>query len=206
MLNNIALKINRLKKINCCFYAFLLFLAIFMAGCVTTFSPDLAGISNKTWASYDQAKQRELAAAYQHTLYSGLPLANGSVPPAQGNYLRVQVSGGKAIMPPFESWYTYQPVAFYIASGTCVDTILRQEIAKNQIELRACYHDDTLFLDPSRYEANKVPGSISFHLNPLWEQGFIYHNINTSGYVWLKDAEVLIKEKGRNLLDLKSAS
>jgi len=187
--------------------------ALLSLSACSTFSPQAFGISEAEWKTYDQEKQQELLNLYkqqeeQKKIEARQAKAQkNKVFTNAKNKLIVSVTGGKAIMPPFTSWYAYQqyrPLA--IGPEACADTILQKvpfnpkvKPKENElIMLHACYIKGTLFLDPSRFEANKMAGTASFRFSPLWDRGFTYDHITTSGYVRLKNANITIRSIDNN--------
>jgi hypothetical protein len=183
-------------------FRFLIFCPIIficlLSGC-STFSPQHLGISEEEWKSYDKNRQDEL----QHSYYESLKNAKAEFSSNKivqsdlnNTVLRISITSGKVIMPPFTNWYSYQQTDFLIVKkGSCSESILSQSTEKKIVKIEACYLDGILFLDPSHYDLSKKFGSVRFNYSPLWteEQGFTYHGINTSGYVRLKGADVTIK-------------
>lgn len=172
----------------------LLFLVFFISGC-SVFSPQLLGISDNEWEGFDENKKLSLQDDYRQ-IESEIKVKLNNVPQdvkARAPLL-VSITKGKVIMPPFVEWFSYQPIEFTIAPETCMENTVYQEEGPQKIQLRACYQNGVLFLDSSRFDRKKILGSIRFYYSPLWEQGFIYRNVNTSGYVRLREVDVKIQQ------------
>ena len=176
-----------------------LIVLLFFPGCAI-FSPQHLGISDDEWEGYDKAQQLALKRDYRQIQDGATTFIdfqqNGAV---KRTPLMVSIYGGKVIVPPFVEWFAYRPVAFAVAPESCVEKKIRQIDGAQQIELQACYRRGVLFIDPSRFDKNKVLGSIRFHYSPIWEEGFIYRNVNSSGYVRLRDVNVEVKQINEDL-------
>lgn len=181
---------------------------MFLAGC--GISPQRLGVSDEEWASYDKAHRMQLLNNY-HKIEMENTVADteqdatkhvneenkdkGSAANAS-EALKVSISGGKVMMPPFVEWQPYKPFDFLISKNECIDAAIMQADSDVETSLRSCYKDDILYVDPSRYDIAKKDGSINFHFSPLWAQakGFTYAKISSDGYVRLKDVNVNIKQ------------
>ncbi|OGT07475.1 MAG: hypothetical protein A2X78_03225 [Gammaproteobacteria bacterium GWE2_37_16] len=193
------------KKIkNRLFISVLIFIFLALLSACNTFSPRILGISDTEWASYTPDKQKELRDYYKQKVKTRKKNKSNTLLPIPKNQFKdiaipnlpllIDLHDGKAIMPPFLGWYAYKTQPFTIFPDSCVNSLLQQvNNPKQQIVLRVCYQKGTLFLDPSRYDTTKMPGSLSFRYSPLWESEFTYQNINTTGYVRLKNAIITVK-------------
>jgi hypothetical protein len=172
-----------------------------LSGCAA--SPEGLGISENEWQKYSKAKQEKLLADYKKMTEENetadnamkgqyADLENSSY---NGKYLQISISDGEAMMPPFTDWYAYKEATFEIIPDSCTNVNLEQITGENKVALRACFKKNVLFLDPSHYDAKKDVGTVRFVYSPLWDQGFTYRNINTSGYVKLKDVTVTIQNQ-----------
>jgi len=173
------------------FFILLTFVVIFLSGCAV--APERLGISEATWNKYPPAKQKEL-----RNLYYQAEKIREEQKKSPGTSLQkplfVTIHDGKILMPPFAAWYSYQTKSFVINKETCLDNEISQIKGEEKINLRTCYKKGILYLDPSQFEQEKILGTVQFLYNPLWEQGMSYKNINTTGYVKLKNATVTIQE------------
>lgn len=172
-------------------FVILIFAMLCLVGCAV--SPHTLGISNKQWDQYSEAQQQNLVANYEQIQASDL---NANID--YNNFLVVGIKGGTAMMPPFTASYRYNPVKFTIPAGTCEIVTLHSVIGVSSVDLTACFKNKVLYMDPSRYELNKKLGSIKFHALPLWNNGFSYHNISSSGYTRLRNVTVTIKQVFRH--------
>jgi hypothetical protein len=198
---------------NCFFKVTIVIIsAVFLTACAHKMPPQqLLGISEAQWLSYDKNKQKELLEAYkqvdlmnqtedQQTLQS--QQAQGQQVPGgqqvnqqtQVNAIKVKVYDGSALMPPYTTWQAFTPAIFTVREGSCQNVDLVQLDGMVKTSLRSCYKDKMLRLDPSHYELNKLNGTATIPYSPLWDQGFIYHNINSYGYVKLKNVTIAIKQ------------
>lgn len=184
-----------------------------------TFSPQLLGMSESEWNSYDEASRNEIRANYEQisSANKAEDQANNdaarkqlSLAPAgetaglaapQSNVVTtntvspifVKLSNGSALMPPFIDSHPFAPVTATISAGACEEIWLTTLDNNYRIALRACYKDKALALDPSRYELDQQDGTVTIPYSPLWDSGFTYGNVNSDGYVKLKNTVVTIK-------------
>lgn len=167
-----------------------IFIFFVLTAC-STFTPETIGISSSEWNNYSPAKQQEIINNHNDLVNS----ARLEAPETSNNScLQVNISDGAALMPPFTAEYPYYPASIKLADGTCKTVILTaKEEGDRQITMCACYFNNALFLDPSLYEKDKKFGSIRMRYSSLWDDGFTYHKVTSSGYVHLQDATVTVK-------------
>lgn len=182
-----------MKRLN---LFFLLFATLLMTGCVTVQPSDL-GISPQVWNQYTKEQRDEMASNYHEIelgrVENGL---KGTLGGDKNSILNVQIHSGKAMMPPFTQLQYYQPLSFSIHQGECYKRIpvYQSNDPKKQVILAACYRDDILYLDPSRYDKSKRYGSLEFTAMPLWRRGFTYPNVSSSGLVRFTHVNITITE------------
>ncbi len=166
---------------------FITFVMLSLVGCAV--SPESLGISSAKWNKYSEAQQQELIANYEQIQGAAL-----DAPIDDNNLILVRIKGGTVMMPPFIVGYAYNPLQFMITSGTCRTLPLNSTLGMGFVDLTACFKNNVLYMDPSRYELDKKFGSIQFHALPLWQQGFSYRNISSSGYARLQNVTVAVKQ------------
>lgn len=178
----------------------LFIVALFLLSGCSTFSPHTLGVSDAEWVQYEKVKQKELKEIYNEKY---LPRFGEKAEENKENVLLtnkgallVRVFGGKAMLPPFVDRTPYKPGEALVMPGACSEIVLNAiDNANNPVSLQACYLNDVLHLDPSRYVTSKMPGTKAFRYSPLWEDGFVYYGINTDGYVRLQSANVKITKQ-----------
>jgi hypothetical protein len=178
-----------------------LFLLLFIlpVACTAPFSPYELGISNKTWQKYTPEEQQTILQKNQTMM------ATMNNQTASGNScLTVTIADGKCVMPPlFTKKSPFKPVTFNISEGTCSPFELKaandQKIVtpdtQRSITAYACYKNGVLMIDPSKYETDKMYGTVRIYKTPLWQETFTYSNINTSGFAKLQMTKVTIQEQ-----------
>jgi hypothetical protein len=164
-----------------------------LSGCV---SPMSLGISEAEWRNYSPEEQQKIKSGYYEILKTRFSPREKGV--ADGTYLHVAVSGGKVYMPPFASMYDYVPIEFEIASGDCKTLQIKGQNGDQKVPMKVCYQNQTLYLDPSSYDMTKRIGSIQLHYSPIWDRGFIYHKVSSSGYVHLTRVDVSVQRFSDN--------
>lgn len=157
-----------------------------LAGCA---GPSQLGFSKQEWQSMSPQQQQQVVAQY-HDLNSN-PYKPETI--YDGPNLYVNVLQGQAAMPPFDQEYSFEATAFNIEPGQCQSIGLYSVDTSKSTTLHVCYDGLHLALDPSRYDSSKRKGSVFFAYNPIWQRGFTYSNVQSTGYTRLKDAQISIK-------------
>lgn len=176
-----------------------------ICGCATPFSSQSIGIAEQDWATYDKVKQQKILNDYK------IAIAQNANTDSEDNLqqqqtpsetqLLIKVHGGLAMLPPYTDWAAYQPASFTIDQNSCSEVVLLPKEIDPKVKLkffaklRACFRKNKLLFDPSIYDQDKKDGSITFAYSPLWEQGFTYRNINTTGTIKFKSATIKIISK-----------
>lgn len=116
------------------------------------------------------------------------------IPAYQSAPLRITVSHGEAKFPPEFVSYPFQESSIVIQSGTCADLPL-YAISEPKLStlLHLCFNGWTVFLDPSRYDMELSRGTFASNRRPQWEDGFLFKNLHTKGYVGLEHTDLEIK-------------
>jgi hypothetical protein len=171
---------------------FLLLCAATISGC--SISPAQLGISKEHWKQYDKQEQERIMRGHQ---YISQTIKKNILAAPSNSCLKITLKDGHAIMPPFTNSYEFLPITFKIREGTCKNMTLYAVNTNRHTTLGICYSNDVVLFDPSTYEIEKRYGTVSMHKTLLWNDGFNYTNINTSGYTRLQHATIFIqKQKG----------
>lgn len=163
------------------------FLMLALSSCGV--GPETVGIDHLTWQSMsDQQRQRAIETYqsiqrhYQHHKAQD-----------PDDRIRVKIRHGWAMMPPFEDYYRYKPVSFELARGECRPIQLQAKAHKDKhVKLLTCYKDKGLYLDPGLQAEVRTPGSVLIPRNALWEWGFDYDNVTTTGTARLLKTDIHI--------------
>jgi hypothetical protein len=172
----------------------LLLLSVTLAGCVT---PMRLGISEATWQNYSSEERKKIKEGYYELLKSRFGRKEEKVI-SDGGMLNVRISGGQVAMPPFVHLSDYNQVDFDILSGNCRTVQVQGKNSNKKVALKVCYLNKILYLDPSPYDPKKRLGSIQLHYSPIWDRGFVYQRISSSGYVRLTHANVAVRKYDNN--------
>jgi hypothetical protein len=169
-------------------YILLLSCVLILASCV---GPEDLGFSEQQWDKLSPDKQQQIFEQHQALLDA----KHDETPaPINDTWIKVTIKDGTVMMPPDFKAYQYQPVTFKIQDGVCKKVELDSHKNTYAVNLDVCYKNQVLLIDPSRYEIDKRDASIRLYASPLWQNGFTYNNVNSSGYARLKNASITVKQ------------
>jgi hypothetical protein len=170
------------------------FIITFLFGCANI--PANLGITESEWANYSLEKQQTLLSSYESFTEKRNNEKKKIIDVNNNAFLEINIHDGQVMMPPFINWQNYQPVNFVISQEQCRDIVLQHPSNEDyKTELGVCFKGNTLYLDPSHYDAKKINGSISIGYSPLWLSGFVYKKISSSGYTRLNNITIEITMK-----------
>lgn len=152
-------------------------------------APDELGISQRQWNQFSAEKQSSILS--DAALVRGPETLADNTP---SSTVAVTVNGGTALFPPFTQSSAYAPLQFTLTNDTCKNIAIKQQSGKTTTHMKACYINNSLYLDPSPYRITFQYG-IRLPASSLWDRGYTYHAINTFGFVQLKDVQIHIKRK-----------
>lgn len=161
--------------------------SVLLVGCVST--NDL-GVSRQDWQATSAQQQQQMKQAYRNIMHYQQQQMK---PEPNKAGINVVLDSGTAMMPPFTSPLAFRIAKATIPAGECRQMPLDAITSDQTVDLTACYIHGVLALDPSHYQVNDWQGTRFINYNPLWLQGFTYHQVSTSGYVRLKHTDVTIK-------------
>lgn len=161
-------------------------LAVLCAGCV---SPASLGVKPQRWQTMTSAEKKQLSERFEKIQRYR---ADANQPEGSA-VIQVQVKGGQALMPPDFLPYRFSPVQIDLPSKSCKNVTLYSLSGQHQTALGVCYINNILSLDPSRTQLKDWQGTLFFHSNPIWQQGFTYYGMNSSGYAQLSGVNVSVK-------------
>lgn len=166
---------------------------LLLGGCVADHVK--LGISDLEWSSLALEKKQSLIINYRRVAAEQRKIRGRAY---FGNkFLLVRVFGGQVMFPPsFVSWQDYKAINFSLATGECRNLkVTSKANPKEYSELRACFLDNILYLDSSRYDPIKKMGSVAIYSSPLWLEGFTYKGINSDGYLRLSNVSIEVKQQ-----------
>ena len=169
---------------------------LFLCGCASVQPADL-GVSNATWIGYPDAQKKQLISAYQEYAAKSAELMREHNAPLDigATVLQVGLNGGSAMFPPFEKPQHYTPVNFMLVQNKCAEfPITSSENKDIKTNLFVCYIDNTLYLDPSRFDPEKQDSSVTINATPLWQSGFSYDDITSTGFVRLNKVTISVQQ------------
>jgi uncharacterized LabA/DUF88 family protein len=161
---------------------------LLLVGCAANI-PEKLGVSDLEWESYSHSKQKNLLANYEQMKKARENVIEESKDKQNlsGVFLEVSI---------YVNWQNYQPVRFNIFKEKCRNIEIRQAPNNDlKTELGVCFCDGILYLDSSRYDLAKKMGTANIYYSPLWLSGFVYKEINSSGYTKLNNVTIEVKQK-----------
>ena len=161
-----------------------------LAGCA---GPQSIGISQQKWSQLSDKDKQAMKSQYSKVR----SWQRGQGADSVGNKaIAVTIVGGTAKMPPDFKSYHFKKVSVNLADGKCTTARIMQLSSEHSTNLRLCYIDSLLSIDPSHYEWQKRAGTLLLTKNPMWRQGLVYHgkHIDSEGYVSLHDVAIHVKE------------
>ena len=172
------------------FKLLLLSCLLILSGCAA--QPEDLGFSEQQWNKLSPDKQQQIFEQHEAVVET-----KKNEPPAvvSDSWIQVTIKDGTVMMPPSFKTYKYQPVTFKIQDGECKKVELDSHKNIYSVKLDVCYKNQILLLDPSRYEIDKKDASVRLYASPLWQNGFTYKNVNSSGYARLNNASITVKQQ-----------
>jgi hypothetical protein len=164
---------------------------LLLSGCAAT--PSSLGLTKEHWDAASPAEKQCWMSAYGNYKQQHLILP-GDV--GGDNNIKISISGGTATFPPNFAPLNYQRVSDSLPNGACHVENVYAATSKAQTKLYICYAKNTVAIDPSRYDISTTDGSLILTDNPMWDEGFVYSNMNTSGYVKFSDVTIKIQRHG----------
>lgn len=166
----------------------LLLITLALSACVT---PARLGISEAEWANLTPEQQAKIKDGYfEVKKHRSGP--DRIVP--DGSNVHLKVSSGKI----GATACNYSSFEIDVQSGNCQTVKVKQLDGDKTVDVQACYYNKTVYLDPSRYDPNKSIGSIQLHCSPIWDRGFTYQNVSSSGYAHLTNVNVAVRRYNNN--------
>lgn len=159
-----------------------------LAGCAS--QAERLGLSEQEWQGLSSQKQEQMWADHEKIKTLNEEKSKKAY---AGPELNIYMLKGKALMPPFAQYYEIETFAFRMQPGTCQSVTLKSVDTTNHVDMSVCYDGLKLSIDPSHYDLTQKDGSIFISYNPIWKRGFTYNNINSQGYVHLRDASISVK-------------
>lgn len=163
---------------------------LILGGCT---SEQTYGINSSRWAAMSQEQRSEIQTAYVNTQESLLEEQGQQKVSDHADKIRVAVYGGRALMPPFDYYQPYEKEVVDLEEGSCQTCTLFRPDGEKEVDLKLCYRNHNLEVDPSKFVFDKRHGTVAFHYSPLWDRGFTYTHVKTSGYARLKNAHIFVK-------------
>jgi hypothetical protein len=177
-------------------------LITYLSGCT---SPAMLGLNKNQWGRLSPEQQKTYMSNY-HAITANL-IHNSPSSSAQSLKIHTKptalttmlpdinltvVSGQAAFAPDFK-FMPISPLHVHLQDGLCQWALLQSDNQKKSSKLWFCYIQKSVGIDPSLYKIEKAFGTAFIDMNPLWNRGFTYQHIYTSGYTKLSDATITIQ-------------
>lgn len=171
----------------------LICLTLLLSACAPV-SPQKLALSQDSWRAMNARQKDKLSKAYRQTEKIRQQWL-AALKPEDDSAIRVKLVSGEAKFPPDYAKAAFRPVEVSLRNGQCYQNIILQKKSdlNDSIDLKACYYNDRLYLDPSINEPDKAIGSLLFPEAPIWQRGFTYPAVTSRGRIGLYQAHIEIK-------------
>ncbi len=105
---------------------------------------------------------------------------------------------GQAKIPLFKVRSRFKPAKMIVYQGHCQTVALKQVDGYLHVDVEACYRGNEILVDGVKYDYAKRYGTIRLAELPMWESGFTYKGISTTGYAKLSGTDISIKKLKNN--------
>jgi hypothetical protein len=163
-----------------------------IVGCAQ--APESLGFSKAEWQGFSDQKKATIL-AQQRRLKWAVPVQAHQQGRSEVHIegIRLELISGQAYLWPEKSLRAFKPLHAQFKQGECQTLILQAVEGAQTGQLKACYRDDQLALDPSPWAVEYHSGSAFFHSTLLWNTGLTYRSISTQGLAHLVNATVRIQ-------------
>jgi hypothetical protein len=170
-----------------------------LSGCT---SPSTLGLNHNQWNRLSTDQQKDFMNNYrgiEKNLENSSKLSPTTQQASPNNAdaslpdIDVTILNGQAA---FASHFLFSPIAplhVHLHYGVCQWALLESSDQKQSSKLWFCYLQKMLGIDPSLYKMDQAWGTAFIDANPLWNRGFTYKHVYTSGYTRLSDATINIQ-------------
>jgi hypothetical protein len=171
-----------------------------LSGCT---NPSTLGLNHNQWNRLSPDQQKDYVSAYRGIeknleMSSKLSPTKQQASPKNADAaplpdIDVTILNGQAA---FSSHFLFSPITplhVHLHYGVCQWALLESSDQKQSSKLWFCYVQKTLGIDPSLYKMDQAWGTAFIDVNPLWNRGFTYKHVYTSGYTRLSDATINIQ-------------
>ncbi len=159
--------------------------SVALTGCVS--NADM-GINNDQWRLLNDKQKQNFTAHYRenkdfqkHRQYQPGPTR-----------ITVRIRNGTANVTPSFDASRFYATKFQLRDGQCKRVPLIAVQKSGQANLTACFTNQVLSLDPSRYKVKDREGTLFLNYNPVWLHGFTYYGVSSSGYAGLSGVDITV--------------
>jgi hypothetical protein len=173
----------------------------FLSGCS---NPTMLGLNNSQWGRLSQDQQKSYMKNYR-SIQANLKSSSKALPQktkAANTLLDsnaplpdvdVTIVKGHAAFPPNFSFTPVATLHVHLTYGLCKSATLFSKNKHQSNPLWFCYTHKMIGIDPSFYKMDQAWGTTFIDTNPLWNRGFTYKHIYTSGFSRLSNATITIR-------------
>ena len=182
----------------------------YLSGCS---SPATLGLNQDQWNRLTPTQQSQFKNNYKNIISNlkqqtkAKPQHNVAIDPTNLPLptLTITIKNGLAAFPnEFTPLLPFAPLTVTLTPGLCQPSTLYALNNQQHTQLWFCYTNNLVGIDPSFYRMNQAWGTLLFNLNPLWNRGFTYHHLTSTGYARLTNATITIKALGNINLQPKN--
>ena len=167
---------------------FLLLNLFLLAGC-STMQP-YTGMSQEDWSASNTNEKFIAVGNITESWFSSIFQKR---PSSGKETLLVKMKSGHARMWPSGKIEPIQSVVLYLSPETCQTVRLNSSSSQEGTSLRMCLKDDTLRVDPSRWQTDLKQASLNINRNVVWKEGIDYTGLDSKGYTQLSDATIYVE-------------
>jgi|GEM_PF-3357262 len=171
-------------------------LIAYLSGCA---NPNALGLNNNQWQRLTPAQQKTYSKNY-HSIKTNLAKQNKQKS-ATANFIDdnglpdvdLTILNGQAAFAPT---FNFQPIAalhIHLKYGMCQSALLSAQQSNQKATLWFCYLNKMIGIDPSFYNLKQAWGTVFIDANPLWNHGYSYKHVYSSGFVRLSNATIKIQ-------------
>ena len=172
---------------------FLLFVVFFgLIGCSS--SPEKLGFTKEEWQKMPVSQQQDILQKHRKIQWTSPEHEVNDIPAdLKFNMVKLKLIKGKARFGKQRKKLAFKPVSFSLSNNSCYNVRLLAVSQKIQSQIKFCYANYRVSIDPSPWDLPYRQGSAFVYSSYFWHRGFLYENIKTKGVAKLSNASLYIQ-------------